>query len=63
MIDAVKVKASVELLAVVQRHVKLRRASRNWTGLCPFQPKDPRASPCTPKPIRGTASDVASAAT
>ncbi|MFZ6022023.1 MAG: CHC2 zinc finger domain-containing protein, partial [Patescibacteria group bacterium] len=34
--DIQEVKARVDIVAVVSRYVKLKKAGRNYTGLCPF---------------------------
>lgn len=39
-IDVDALKASVDLVAVVERYVKLRRAGKEYTGLCPFHAED-----------------------
>ncbi|KEZ94780.1 DNA primase, partial [Xanthomonas vasicola pv. vasculorum NCPPB 895] len=35
-IDVEQLKATVDLVAVVERYVQLRRAGKEFAGLCPF---------------------------
>ncbi|RYE97500.1 MAG: DNA primase, partial [Oxalobacteraceae bacterium] len=35
-IDVEQLKAGVDLVAVVERYVPLRRAGKEYAGLCPF---------------------------
>lgn len=43
----------VTLLEVVQKHTTLRRAGRNWTGLCPFPEHSEKTPSFNVDPKRG----------